>query len=191
MKQIPINEENIPTYNKKAIRTIIILVICGIVTGILLSSLFAIEANDKFENPEMHLNDFPKPNNNKPYPNTTSTSPFRDTDPLTTSELILPTAGVIIACISSFLLVGLIVIYFKIFLNSNSKYIVGLLFFLIPLLIQSIFLINTLRHLFVSDRITFFYETLGFGFGGLGGIIIMVSIFESIGLTFLLYLSSE
>ena len=34
-------------------------------------------------------------------------------------------------------------------------------------------------------------QSIGFGFGGLGGIIVMVAIFEIIGLSILLYLSSE
>jgi len=91
------------------------------------------------------------------------------------------------------LLIGLIVIYIKIFFTTNSKYIVGLLLFLIPLFIQSIFSINTLRSLFVSSAIPYFNirESIGFGFGGLGGILIMVSIFEIIGLSILLYLSTE
>ena len=83
--------------------------------------------------------------------------------------------------------------YIKIFLKSSSKYIVGLLFFLVPLFIQSIFSVNTLRSLFVSSAIPYFNirESIGFGFGGLGGILILVSIFEIIGLGILLYLSSE
>lgn len=98
-----------------------------------------------------------------------------------------------IVCISAFLLLGLIVVYVKIFLTTSSKYIVGLLFFLTPLFIQSIFSINTLRSLFVSSAIPYknIQRSIGFGFGGLGGIIVMVSIFEIIGLSILLYLSSE
>ena len=180
MNQIPINEGKNSEYNKKAVRIIVILVILGIITGSLLSLLFVNEANQRIENIE---------NRDKP--------PFPgeefNTQPLTTSDIILPTLGVIIVCISMFLLLGLIIVYVKIFLTTSSKYIVGLLFFLTPLFIQSIFSINTLRSLFVSSAIPYFHirESIGFGFGGLGGILIMVSIFEIIGLSILLYLSSE
>ena len=77
--------------------------------------------------------------------------------------------------------------------ECNLLWLLALLFFLIPLFIQSIFSINTLRSLFVSPAIPFSHirESIGFGFGGLGGILVMVSIFEIIGLSILLYLSSE
>ena len=112
---------------------------------------------------------------------------------MTVSDIILPSAGVVIVCISTYLIFGLIIIYIKIFLKTNSKYIVGLLFFLTPLFIQSIFSVNTLRSLFVSSAIPYFHirESIGFGLGGLGGIIVIISVFEIIGLSILLYLSSE
>lgn len=180
MDQIPINEGKISDYNKKAVRIIVILVILGIITGSLLSLFFLNEANQRIENIEN--------SDRPPFPG----EEFNN-EPLTTSDIILPTLGVIIVCISTFLLLGLIIVYVKIFLNTSSKYIVGLLFFLTPLFIQSIFSINTLRSLFVSSAIPYFHirESIGFGFGGLGGILIMVSIFEIIGLSILLYLSSE
>ena len=83
--------------------------------------------------------------------------------------------------------------YFKIFLKTKSRYIVGLLFFLIPLFIYSILSINTLRSLFISPAIPYMHirESIGFGFGGLGGILVMVSVFEIMGLGILLYLSTE
>jgi hypothetical protein len=67
------------------------------------------------------------------------------------------------------------------------------LFFLSPLFIQSILSINNLRSLFVSSAIPYpnIHESIGFGFGGLGGIIVIVSIFEIIRLSILLYLSAE
>ena len=180
MKQIPIKEDKIPVYNKKAIRMIILLVVLGIITGILLSYFFISEANQRIET---------MGNRDRP--------PFQnggfDLEPLTTSDIILPTLGVIIVCISTYLLLGLIIVYIKIFLKTSSKYIVGLLFFLIPLFIQSIFSVNTLRSLFVSSAIPYpgIRDSVGFGIGGLGGILVIVSIFEIIGLSILLYLSSE
>ena len=181
MKQIPIDENKIPTYNKKAIRMIALLVILGVITGLILSFVFINEANQRIE----HKGDW-----NRPFKNENITF---ELESLTTSDIILPSLGVIIVCISTYLLLGLIIIYINIFFKTNSKYIVGLLFFLTPLFIQSIFSVNTLRSLFVSPAIPYagIRESIGFGFGGLGGILVIVSIFEIIGLSILLYLSSE
>jgi hypothetical protein len=182
MKQIPINEEKIPTYNKKAIKLILALVIFGVITGLILSSVFVTEADDRIQ----HFDD------ETPPPDRWQNMTFR-VEPLTTSEIILPALGVIVVCISTYLLIGLIAVYFKIFLKTSSKYVVGLLFFLVPLFIQSIFSVNTLRSLFVSSAIPFGHirESIGFGFGGLGQILVIVSLFEIIGLSILLYLSTE
>ena len=181
MKQIPINENKIPTYNKRAIRTIVLLVILGVITGLILSYIFVNEANERIADGGVGGKHFRNEN--------ITFNP----QPLTISNIILPTMGVTIVCISAFLLFGLIVVYIKIFLKTSSKYIVGLLFFLTPLFIQSIFSVNTLRSLFVSSAIPYpgIRESVGFGIGGLGGILVMVSIFEIIGLSILLYLSSE
>lgn len=94
---------------------------------------------------------------------------------------------------SMFLLIGLIAVYVNIFVKTKSEYIAGLLFFLVPLFIQSIFSVNTLRSLFVSSAIPFspIRESIGFGLGGLGQILVIVSLFEIVGLSILLYLSTE
>jgi uncharacterized membrane protein len=96
-------------------------------------------------------------------------------------------------CIIAFLLIGLLAVYFKIFLKSTSKYVAGLLFFLIPLFVHSIFSINALRSLFLSPAIPCHHirESVGFGFGGLGGTLAILSVFEIIVLNILLYLSTE
>jgi len=179
MNQIPINEEKNLIYNKKAIKIILLLIVCGVITGLILSYIFVNEANQRIENIEESV----------PFP------PYADFNPqpLTISDIILPSIGVIIICISAYLLIGLIIVYIKIFLKTNSKYIIGLLFFLIPFFIQSILSVNTLRSLFVSPAIPYMHirESIGFGIGGLGGILVMVSVFEIIGLSILLYLSTE
>ncbi len=180
MNQIPINEEKNSIYNKKAIKIILLLVTLGIITGLILSAVFVNEANQRIA--DMEEREMPSPPGVDFNP-----------EPLTTSDIILPSLGVIIICISIYLLLGLIFIYIKIFLKTNSKYIVGLLFFLTPLFIQSVLSVNTLRSLFVSSAIPYPHirESIGFGFGGLGGIIVIVSLFEIIGLSILLYLSAE
>jgi hypothetical protein len=182
MKQIPIKEEKISTFNKKAISLMIALMIGGVITGLVLSSAFVTEANERIE----HFNDEFGPGG----------PPNFDirVEPLTTSEIILPTLGVIVVCISMFLLIGLIAVYVNVFVKTKSKYIAGLLFFLVPLFIQSIFSVNTLRSLFVSSAIPFGHnirESIGFGLGGLGQILVIVSLFEIVGLSILLYLSTE
>ena len=191
MKQIPIDQDKIPSYNKKAIRLILLLVICGVITGLILSAVFVNQANYRIEHPEDAFKGFKSQRPNWNNSNFSQNFPYRDNEPLTTYEQIIPTFGVIIVCISTYLLIGLISIYIKIFLTTNSKYIVGLLFFLIPLLLKSVFLINTMRHLFESGRFAILNETFNFGLGGLGGMLVIVSLFEIIGLSILLYLSTE
>ena len=182
MNQTPIKEGKMLTYNKKAIGLLIVLFIGGIVLGLILSNIFVTEANDRIQHFADEFGSYVPPD-----------FPFRVT-PLTTSEIFLPTLGVIVVCISMFLLIGLIAVYFKVFAKTKSRYIAGLLFFLIPLFIESIFLVNTLRSLFVSSAIPFGHgirESIGFELGGLGQILVIVSLFESIGLSILLYLSTE
>ena len=183
MKQIPIHKNQLPTHNKKAIQLIVVLVICGVLAGLLLSNYFVVESNERLARPE--------PEGNMPPPKGFNFS--FEPEPLTFSDIIIPTVGVVIVSVSTFLLIGLVAIYVKIFFKSKSKYVGGLLFFLSPLLIQSLFSLNALRSLFVSARIPFhsIRESVGFSWGGLGGMLVILSIFEIIGLTILLYLSSE
>ena len=179
----PIKEEKIPTYNKKAIGLLIVLVIGGIVLGLILSTIFVTEANERIQHFNDEFGDFVPPG-----------FPVIRVTPLTTAEVFLPTLGVIVVCISMFLLIGLIAVYFKVFVKTKSKYIVGLLFFLVPLFFQTIFSVSTLRSLFVSPALPFgqgIRESIGFDWGGLGQVLVVVSIFESIGLSILLYLSNE
>ncbi|MCX6670857.1 MAG: hypothetical protein NTX92_02920 [Euryarchaeota archaeon] len=181
--EAPIKEEKIPTYNKKAIGLLIVLVIGGIVLGLILSTIFVTEANERIQHFNDEFGDFVPPG----FPEIRIT-------PLTTAEVFLPTLGVIVVCISMFLLIGLIAVYFKVFVKTKSKYIAGLLFFLVPLFFQTIFSVSTLRSLFVSPALPFgqgIRESIGFEWGGLGQILVVVSIFESIGLSILLYLSNE
>jgi hypothetical protein len=182
MDEVPIKEEKIPTYNKKAIGLLIILLIGGIVLGLILSNIFISETNERIQHFNDEFGGYIPPD-----------FPFRVT-PLTPAEVFLPMLGTVVVCISMFLLIGLNAVYFKVFAKTKSKYIAGLLFFLVPLFIQSIFSVSTLRSLFVSPAIPFghgFRESIGFEWGGLGQIIVFVSLFEIIGLSILLYLSNE
>jgi hypothetical protein len=188
-EKIPIKEEKISTYNMKAIRLIVVLVIGGTALGLILSSIFVTEANIQIQELADELADL-FGGSIPPFINIRIT-------PLTTSEIILPTLGVIVVCISMFLLIGLIAVYSKVFAKTKSKYIIGLFFVLLPLFIESIFLVYTLRSLYASSAIPAIApghgigENIGFEMGGLGQILVIVSVFESIGLCILLYLSNE
>jgi len=164
------------TIRKKAVILIAALFVIGAVAGLILSNIFINETNDI-------INDL---NAHPPFPN----QPL-----LTTDQIILPTFGVVIVCISVLLLIGMIAVYIKIGLKTRSPYVVGLLAFLIPLLAQAIFSVSALRSLFLSAAIPDAYirirESIGFGFGGFGGVLVVISVFEIIGLTMLLYLSTE
>lgn len=190
-KLTPIQDEKITTYNKKAIQLIIVLIIGGTVLGLILSSIFIIETNDKIQETADYINSILNGGTLPPWVHIRLT-------PLTFSEIILPTLGVIVVCISMFLLIGLIAVYFKIFTKTKSKYIIGLFFVFIPLFIESIFLVYTLHSLFtIPANPTIPIPpsspggSFGFEWGGLGQILVIVSIFESIGLCILLYLSNE
>ncbi len=183
----PIKEEQIPTYNLKAIRLIVLLIAGGVILGSVLSSIFITETNAQIKEYADYLSEL-FGGQIPPFVNVRIT-------PLTTSEIILPTLGVVIVCISMFLLIGLVAVYFKVYAKTKSKYILGLFFVLIPLFIESIFLVYTLRQLFSLPFIQTFPlgpgPLIGFEWGGLGQILVIVSIFESIGLCILLYLSNE
>jgi len=183
----PIKEEKISTYNKKSLSLIVVLIIGGTILGLLLSSIFVTEANNNIKELADEISDL-FGGSIPPFINVRVT-------PLTTSEIFLPTLGVIVVCISMLLLIGLIAVYFKVFVKTKSKYIIGLFFVLLPLFIESIFLVYTLRSLYFSSAIPPFppnpNPNIGFEMGGLGQILVIVSIFESIGLSILLYLSNE
>ncbi len=183
----PMKEEKISTYNKKALSVIVLLIIGGTILGLLLSSIFVTEANNQIKELADEISDL-FGGSIPPFINVRVT-------PLTTSEIFLPTLGVIVVCISMLLLIGLIAVYFKVFAKTKSKYIIGLFFVLLPLFIESIFLVYTLRSLYFCSAIQPFppnpNPNIGFEMGGLGQILVIVSIFESIGLSILLYLSNE
>lgn len=168
--------------NKKAVALIAVLFVIGAVAGLILSTVFINETNRIID----------ELNNQTPFP-----GPYQQYyhPPLTTDQVILPTFGVVIVCISVLLLIGLIAVYIKVALKTRSPYIVGLLVFLVPLLAETVFSVSALRSLFLSAAIPDVYirirESIGFGFGGFGGVLVVVSVFEIIGLTMLLYLSTE
>ena len=50
MDEAPIKEEKISTYNTKAIGLLLVLFIGGIVLGLILSTIFVTETNERIEN---------------------------------------------------------------------------------------------------------------------------------------------
>ena len=181
MEEKKANEKESRIYNKIAIRNILILILCGVIIGLILSNFFIDEANNIVQN----IN----PGHNPPNFPDVNYIP----EPLTFNEVVFPSIGVVIVCISTFLLIGLIISNVSIYLKTKSKYILGLLFFFCPLLIQSVFSINTLRSLYITPAIPFIdiQNRIGFSASGLGGIIVILTVFEIIGLSIVLYLSSE
>lgn len=186
---IPIKEEKITTYNKKALLLISALIAGGTIVGLILSTIFVSEANTKIQEMADELA-FLFGDNIPDFIHIRIT-------PLSTSEIILPTLGIIVVCISMFLLIGLVAVYFKVFMKTKSKYILGLFFVLVPLFIESISLVYAMRSLFSSLALPAIppghgiYDSFGFEMGGLGQILVIVSLFENIGLCILLYLSNE
>jgi hypothetical protein len=202
---------------KKTIYVLSVLIILGLVTGLILSNFFYAEANQKIDNYNEKMREWYENWSNYSWCNyswsntswgnyssdssslsgSNQSSYWPNYDPylkkLTPSDVILPSLGVISCCISAYLLVGLIVIYIRVFLQSGSSFITGLLFVFIPLFIITIFFVNTLRSLYFSSAFQFdvIGNALGFGIGGLGGIISIISLFEIIGLSILIYLTME
>ena len=165
--------------NKKSIYLIIALFAIGVVVGLVLSNFFINETNELIT----QINEQPAFPGGFPY----------YIQPLTADQALLPSFGVIIVCISVLLLIGVIAVYTKIVLKTKSRYIIGLLIFLVPLLAETIVSISALRTLFISAAIPYLRirDAIGFNVGGFGSVLVVVSVFEIIGLTMLLYLSQE
>ena len=207
------NEKNFTVINKKTVLLITVLIALGIITGIILSNFFIIDANQKIEDWNENIEEWYENSGNFSWGNwsncTGNNSGFNNTSnnanmsnhnkfdfnlkPISFEDVILQSIGVISICITSYLLLGLMITYVKIFLDTRSQYILGLLFVLVPLFVISLFFLNTLRSLFFSAALKYsiLESLLGFGVLGLGGIITILSIFEIIGFVILLVLSRQ
>ena len=173
MNEIPSKDKEKVTIPTKSIVVILTLIIIGCIAGFIVSNQFINSTNERIEN----FKDMYNPN----------------AQLLTGWDVVIPTIGVMIVFVSIFLLIGLIIVYFKVFIKTRSRYVFALLLFLIPMLLKSFYLIGALRELYMSPIIPFppMRESVGFGFGGFGGMIVIVSFFEIIALTILLHLSME
>jgi hypothetical protein len=210
--------------NRKSTSLIVLLIVIGIITGVVVSNYFLIDANksiqdwnegidkwyDRWNNSSddncswwNNWNWNNTENETKPNLNNTSRSSdmnntnwsgfFDYLSPLTYQDVILPIITVILLCISSYFLLALNVTYAKIYLDTKSKYILGLLLVLIPLQIVSIFFIRIVKSLFFSSALEYnmLSSILGFGINGLGGMLSIISMLMILGFGILLYLSNE
>lgn len=208
------------TLQRKSLYLISIFVILGIITGFIVSNYYFVDANedirqwnkniDKWNENWKNFSSWNTSNNNTWYNQswTNQTDQQNKTswnnsfnrseyDPyltiLTYEDVALPSIACIFLCIASYILVGLNIVYLKIYIETKSKYIQGLLFVLIPLLIFSCFMIRVVKSLYFSSALkySFIDSIFGFGISGLGAMLILLSFFEIIGLSILFHKSIE
>ena len=106
-----------------------------------------------------------------------------------------PFFGMTLVTINIFLLIGLIYTHVSIFKKTKSKFLIGLILFLVALLIKSLFAYSSIQLLTTAtalkDSNLPVFETLGFSVTGFGGIFILYHIFEFFVLSIFLYVSRE
>ena len=211
--------------HKKSFSILIVLFVLGIITGLIVSNYYFVDANVEIREWNQKMDDWSDRwqnwshwnnssnntwennswynqswNNESNYNNTTSENssfnmsqydPYLKT--LNYDDVILPSIACILLCIVSYILLALNITYIKIYLESKSKYIQGLLFVLIPWLIFSSFLIRVVKSLYFSSAVRFSYINVIFGFdiSGLGTMLIILTIFEIIGVSILFIKSTE
>lgn len=218
-KEKMMNDESVG-FNKKSILLIVVLIVIGIITGLLVSYYFFIDANESIEKWNDGIEEWREKWENHSWGNyswgnsswgnysnwnNTNNETTSDSDnsnwtgfyqyltPLTFNDVILPIITVILLTISAYFLFALNLIYAKIYINTKSKYILGLILVLIPLLVVSTFLIRVVKSLFFSSALEYsmISNILGFGINGLGGMLSIISVFMILGLSILLYLSNQ
>ncbi|PKK81255.1 MAG: hypothetical protein CVT47_03390 [Thermoplasmata archaeon HGW-Thermoplasmata-2] len=158
----------------KAVLLIICLVAIGIILGLIVSNSMIIDVNEFLSRMKQR-------------------TPNADVRPLAGMDIVLPVLGVIVVFISMCLMVGLIGLHTWLFVKTKSKYVLSLLVFLVPLLIKSIFYVGALRGLFISAALpgSPAYTALRFSGMGLGNVLVICAVFESLAMGALLYLSME
>jgi hypothetical protein len=158
----------------KAFLLIFCLVATGALLGWILSSQMVDDANDFLARAKAR-------------------QPWADIQLLSGTNVILPTLGVIVVCTSICLMIGLIGVQIMLFAKTQSKYVLSLLVFLVPLLVKSVFLVGALGGLFISAGLPEnpAHTTLNFSGFGLGNILVICAVFESAAMGALLYLSME
>jgi hypothetical protein len=106
-----------------------------------------------------------------------------------------PFFGIILVTINIFILFGLIYTHILIFKKTKSRFIIGLILFLVALFIKSLFAYTSIQILTIATALRYsnleVVETLGFTSTGFGGILILYHIFEFIVLSIFFYVSRE
>lgn len=214
------NEKEKPTeekrfqINKKPVYIMAILIAIGIITGLIVSNYFLVNANQSIEewnegidswnekwgnyswgnysNDNVSDGNFTHSDNVTSNDNTSWADFYQHLTPLTYSDVFLQIITVILLCISSYFLLAVNITYIKIYKSTKSKYIIGLFFVFTPLLIVSCFFIRVVKSLFFSSALEFnlISPILGFGITGLGGMLSILSVFMIIGSGILIYLSN-
>ena len=107
----------------------------------------------------------------------------------------LPFIGMTLVTINIFILIGLIYTHFTIYKKTKSKFLIGLILFLIALFIKSLFAYASIQVLTIATALKYssiaVNETLGFSGRGFGGIFILYHLFEFFVLSLFLYFSRE
>jgi hypothetical protein len=101
--------------------------------------------------------------------------------------------GIIVISIVIILLFALIVVYINVFRKTKSQFILGLLFFLCPLVIRSIIALPVIHSLLVVSSVTLSTtrELFGVSSEGFGAVVVIYFLFEIGAMSILLYLSME
>ncbi|MBN2603479.1 MAG: hypothetical protein JXA91_05060 [Candidatus Thermoplasmatota archaeon] len=107
----------------------------------------------------------------------------------------IPLFGMTLLTLNIFFLFALIYTHISIFLKAHSKFLIGLILFLVMLLIKSFFAYWSTQLLTIASALRDpdlpLIATLGFSGTGLGGILIFYHIFEFCVLVVFLYLIRE
>jgi hypothetical protein len=225
MEDIEQDIDNKIKFHRKSFSILIVLLILGIITGLIVSNYYFVDANGDIREWNQRIDDwndgwqnwshwnnsynntgennswYNQSWNNESSNNNTisenSSFSMSEYDPylkiLSYDDVILPSVACVLLCIVSYILLALNITYIKIYIESKSKYIQGLLFVLIPWLIFSSFLIRVVKSLYFASALKFSYINVIFGFdiSGLGTMLIILTIFEIIGFSVLFLKSTE
>jgi hypothetical protein len=116
-------------------------------------------------------------------------------DPDAEIRPLFPFLGMTLVTVNIFIILGLLYTHLTIFKKTKSKFLIGLLLFLIALLIKSMFAYSSIQLLTIVTALRNsnlpIVETLEFSGTGFGGIFIFYHIFEFFVLSIFLYVSKE
>jgi len=116
-----------------------------------------------------------------------------DLDPVEGKQANYATLSTAILCMGLVVISALVLSYIRIYRATKSKYIAALLLFFIPALIKSIFTLRTMYSVvrIIATQKSSIVQDIGFSHSGFAGILLIVSIFELVAASTLLYLSMK